>query len=127
MEESGIKEPVPETKKFRILFLLFIQLVVLISSVSGIFTKLITNVPIFSIRFIIYYLALIISSSIFAIAWQQILKKMPLNAAYANKSVAVIWGLIFGRIFFNENITAFKITGSVMVIIGLILVVKDDV
>ena len=63
---------------------------------------------------------------IYAIAWQQIIKKMPIVTAYANKAVMVIWGIVWGYVFFHEAITIQKIIGAVIIIAGVYLVVTGD-
>ena len=64
--------------------------------------------------------------AVYAILWQQILKKIPLITAYANKAVTVIWGLIWGMIIFNETIIVQKLVGAVVIVAGIVMVVKSD-
>ncbi len=78
-----------------------------------------------STRFILLYGAVIFSLGIYAIVWQQIIKRMPLVSAYANKAVTVIWGIVWGRLFFEETITLKKIIGAIVIIAGILLVVTD--
>ena len=58
---------------------------------------------------------------IYAIAWQQIIKRLPLTFAYANKAIGVIWGMFWGLVAFGESITPKKIIGAVIVIAGIVL------
>lgn len=46
--------------------------------------------------------------------------------AYANKAVTVLWGLIWGLLFFGETITLQKILGAVIIACGIVLVVRSD-
>ena len=62
----------------------------------------------------------------YAIAWQQVLKRLPLVTAYANKAVTVIWGLVLGSAFFQEKITLQKVIGAFIIIFGVYLVVSED-
>lgn len=57
----------------------------------------------------------------YAIGWQQIIKRIPLTLAFANKSVTVIWGLIWGVVFYHEQITTCKVIGAILIINGIIL------
>jgi len=50
---------------------------------------------------------------------------MPLNIAYANRSIGVIWGMVLGVIFFNETVTSYMILGSCIIVAGLFLMVKE--
>lgn len=62
---------------------------------------------------------------VYSILWQQVLKRMPLNFAFANKAVCTLWTLVFGRLIFGETITWGKALGILVVLIGVILVVTD--
>lgn len=37
------------------------------------------------------------------LVWQQILHYLPLTFAYANKGVSLVWGMIWGALFFQEK------------------------
>ena len=63
---------------------------------------------------------------LYAIGWQQILKRVDLSVAYANKSVALIWGLLWGLLFFKENINVKSVIGALVIIVGIIIIsIKD--
>ena len=64
---------------------------------------------------------MILLLGIYAIGWQQIIKRIPLTLAFANKSVTVIWGLIWGAIFYHEQITIGKVVGAMLIISGIVL------
>ena len=53
--------------------------------------------------------------------WQQVIKYLPLTAAFMNKSVTVVWGMVWGVLFFNEPVTAGKAAGALSVILGIII------
>ena len=65
------------------------------------------------------------SLGVYSILWQQVLKRMPLGFAFANKAVCTLWTLVFGRLIFGETITWGKAVGIIVVLIGVILVVTD--
>ena len=58
--------------------------------------------------------------------WQKILKKLPLTVAMANKSVTIIWGIIYGYLVFHEKVTVFNLAGALIIIFGIYLVVGAD-
>lgn len=89
--------------------------------VSGFF-----NMDTSSFKWMMYYAGILFIMFVYAIAWQQIIKRMPIVTAYANKAVLVIWGIIWGLVFFGEKITAPKIIGAVIIIAGVWLVVTGD-
>lgn len=95
-------------------------------SLGGVCSKLAAQSEWLSPRFFLLYGAVLLNLAIYALAWQQILKRIPLVTAYANKAVTVIWGLIWGFIFFGEVISVQKIAGSIIIILGIVMVVKED-
>jgi drug/metabolite transporter (DMT)-like permease len=107
-------------------YLVILHIILALFSVSGIFSKLAAGEETLSFKWIIYYGAVLFILFIYAIAWQQIIKKMPIVTAYANKAVMVIWGIVWGLIFFKEAITVPKIIGAVIIIAGVYLVVTGD-
>ena len=88
-------------RKIKTLVLLHIML--MIYSMSGICSKLASGQSFFSFKFCLYYGLIIVLLGFYAIGWQQIIKRMPLTAAFANKAVTVVWGIIWGFIFFHEK------------------------
>jgi len=108
-------------KKHSFLWLVVLHAAFLIYSTSTLVSKLASGEDFLSIRFCGLYAAMIILLGIYAVIWQQILKRLPLVFAYANKAVTIIWGMIFGYIIFGEQITANKIIGAVIVIAGIVL------
>ena len=103
---------------------IILQLVVLIYAASVIPSKLASNEPFLSFKFCLYYGLIILLLGIYAILWQQVLKKFPLTIAYASKATSIIWCLLIGYFVFNEKITFFNVVGSLLVIIGIIIMVK---
>lgn len=100
-------------------------MLLMIYSLLGIFSKMASQEPFLSVKFCIYYGIVIMSLGIYAICWQQIIKRLPLVIAFANKAVTVIWGIVWGGLFFDEKVTIQKLTGAVVIIVGIILVVMD--
>ncbi|MDO5445388.1 MAG: transporter [Eubacteriales bacterium] len=105
---------------------LILHLLLMINSTSGIFSKLAANEEFLSIRFCLFYLIIIILLGIYAIGWQQIIRRLPLTTAFANKSVTVIWGIIWGSLFFHDSISVGKVLGAVLIVIGVVLFAKSD-
>ena len=110
--------------KIKTLFLLDIML--MIYSMSGIFSKLAAGQKFLNFKFCLYYGLIIVLLGFYAIGWQQIIKRMPLTAAFANKAVTVVWGIVWGFIFFNEAITPGKVVGAVLVIVGIVVYALAD-
>lgn len=111
-------------KKYKTLLLL--HLLLMIYSMSGIFSKMASSQPFLSMRFCLYYGAILVLLALYAVGWQQIIKRMPLTLAFANKAVTTIWGLVWGVLFFGECVTFGKLIGVVLVIIGIVVFSTAD-
>ena len=107
-------------------WLLITQLMLLFYSMGGICSKMASNEKLFSIRFLIYYGILLLILFIYAIGWQQILKRLPLTTAFSNKAVTVVWGIVWGFIFFGEQVSLLKAIGAVLIIVGVVLFTYAD-
>lgn len=106
--------------------LLLLHLLLMLYSTSEIFSKLASHTEFLSLPFCFYYGCIIALLGIYAIGWQQIIRRLPLTTAFANKAVTVIWGIIWGIVFFGERITLGKIIGAAVVITGITLYVTAD-
>lgn len=106
-----------DRKKLKVL--LALHILMLIYSFSGFFSKNASKQDFLSIKFILFYAGMIAILGIYAVGWQQIIKRMPLGAAFANKAVTIVWGMLWGALFFSERITAGKVLGAVLVIAGV--------
>lgn len=102
---------------------LVLHLIILISSLGGICSKTAASKPFLSFEWILYYGLLILILGIYAIVWQQILKHIPLNVAYANKAIGIVWGMLWGVLVFHETIAPLSIVGALIVIAGVLLMV----
>ena len=95
-------------------------------SLTGILSKLAARERFFSLSFLKFYATEFIIFFIYAIGWQQVIKKIPLTTVFINKSITIAWGLIWGTIFFGETITLKKVISMSLVISGMIIYVKGD-
>lgn len=95
-------------------------------SLSGVFSKLAAQTEFLSVEFCLCYSIVIGLLGVYAIGWQQIIKRLPLTLAFSNKGVTVIWGLIWGCMIFHEKLTAGKLIGAAIVLIGIIIFAKAE-
>ena len=110
--------------KFKTMLLLHLML--MIYSSGGIFSKLAGSEPFLSWKFCLYYGIIIALLGFYAVGWQQIIKRMPLTTAFANKAVTVVWGLVWGIVYFQEKITFGKLLGAALVMLGVVIFAKSD-
>ena len=97
-----------------------------IYSLSTVCSKLASQQTPNSVRFILLYGCIIGLLGFYAIVWQQIIKRLPLTTAFANKAVTVVWGIIWGAVFFHERITPGKLLGAAIVIAGVFVYVLSE-
>lgn len=100
---------------------LALHVVIAMYSFGGIFSKMAGKEQFLSFKFCLCYVGLIGILFFYAIVWQQIIKRLPLTAAFANKAVTVVWGMVWGFIIFKEHITMGKVVGGLFVIAGVII------
>ena len=105
---------------------LLLHAILMIYAVGGIFSKNAGMAEFLSKEFLINYMLVFAFLVFYAFFWQKILKKLPLTVAMANKSVTVIWGIIYGVLFFNEKIRWTNCVGAILIMIGIYVVVKAD-
>ena len=67
----------------------------------------------------VFLFLMIANCGIYAIAWQQVIKKFSLSTAYANKSVYLLWSQIWAIAIFHEQLSVQNIIGILIVLFGV--------
>lgn len=101
--------------------ILMLQVVFFIYSINSVIAKYASLQETFSIPFLILYAAELGVLGVYAILWQQVIKRMELSIAYSNKAVVLLWGMLFGSVLFDEQITLTKVAGILLVIVGIVV------
>ena len=107
---------------------LMLHISLLFSSLSGVCSKMSSRYTgnIFSLPFIFWFGLVFVIMFGYALIWQQILRRMPLTVAYANKPVTLIWGILWGYLIFDEKVTWNMIAGALIIFAGIYLVSSDN-
>lgn len=113
-------------KKENIRVFIILHIMLFIFSFCGVFSKLAGNSKFLSFSFLMFYFISLFILFIYTILWQQILKKLPLITAFLNKSITIVWSMIWGILFFGETITIKMIIGCLIVLVGVSLVVTSN-
>lgn len=113
-------------KNNKIVIFIYLHLLLLFVSFGPVFSKLASNYDFLSLKFILFYGIMMVIVGIYAVFWQQIIKRIPLTTAFCNKAVNIIWGIVWGTLLFKETIKINMIIGAVIVIVGVIIVVMAD-
>ena len=94
-------------------------------SLGSVCSKLAGKYEYLSVQFCFFYGMALFLMFIYAIAWQQIIKNLNLTIAYANRAMTVLWGCVWGRIFFNEVISLKLFLGGLLVMVGVVIYSLD--
>lgn len=106
--------------------LILLQLAFFIYSLSSLFSKMAAQNYNEIEKLIFFYILSLVILGIYALIWQQILKKVPLSIAFSNKGVIVIWGMIWSAIVFHEKISIHMILGVIIIIVGLVIMMTGE-
>ena len=109
-------------KRLRLKDILILQAVIIIYTLSSVTAKLASGQEPFSARFLLFYLAELLVLGVYALLWQQMIKKFDLSVAYANRAAALLWSLLWAVLIFGEPVTGKKILGVGLVVLGTAVV-----
>ena len=103
--------------------LIYIVLVgaIFIYTTSGVFSKLASQQDFASLLYLAFLCGSVAVLGIYAVLWQQIIKRMPVGDAYLFKGTGVIFGLALAHFLFGEAITLYNIVGAGIIIAGITL------
>lgn len=74
------------------------------------------------VKFLLLYAVEIGVLGVYAILWQQMIRRFELSVAYANRSVALAWSLLWAVLIFGEELTVKKVVGVILVIAGTAII-----
>ena len=108
-------------KKIRVVDLLLLQSAVVIYSLSTVAANLASKQEFLSFGYIAFFGLEFVILGIYAIVWQQMIKKFQLSVAYANKALTLMWSMLWNFLIFSQGITPFKVVGVLLVVAGVIV------
>ena len=110
----------------KIIQILILQFAVMIYSINTVVAKFVSNEVFGSPKFLMLYFLEFCVLGVYAIFWQQLIKRFELSIAYANKAMTLLWSLLWSIVIFHEGVTLPKIAGVILVIIGTIVINGGD-
>lgn len=110
----------------KIIQILILQFAVMIYSINTVVAKFVSNEVFGSPKFLLLYFLEFCVLGVYAIFWQQLIKRFELSIAYANKAMTLLWSLLWSIVIFHEGVTLPKIAGVILVIIGTIVINGGD-
>ena len=99
-----------------------LQAVIVIYTFSSVLAKLASGQEVFSAGFVMFYLGELAVLGIYALLWQQMIKRFELSVAYTNRAMALLWSLVWAVVFFHEQVSIRQIVGVALVILGTVIV-----
>ncbi|MCR5283804.1 MAG: DMT family transporter [Lachnospiraceae bacterium] len=97
-----------------------------IFSLGGVCSKMAGQEKFLSLRFCIWLGLLILILGVYALIWQQALKRVPLIVAYACKGTGVFFGILWGVLFFGETVRPAMFAGAGLVLVGVFFFLRDE-
>lgn len=95
--------------------------VYLLYACTGIFSKSAAMHPFMSIGYILNVCGTVLVLGLYAILWQQIIKKIPLSTAFMFKGTGLLFALLISFFLFGETITWMNGVGAILIIGGITL------
>ena len=92
---------------------------------SSVFSKFASQQEFLSLNYCLGIAGAISVMGVYAICWQQILKRVELSTAYMFKGTSLIFIMLFAFELFGEPITIMNIIGAAVIITGIILFAKE--
>ena len=105
---------------------LALHLLLLLFAGTTVLSKLAAGETFLSLRFCLFFGGEFVLLGIYALGWQQILKRLPLTLAYTNKAVTLVWSMVFGALLFHEEISVKQLVGCALAVAGVVLFVRAD-
>ena len=108
-------------KKNSLKKIFILQLTVIIYTFSGVMAKLASASD--SWKTMLLFLGMdFFFLAVYALCWQQMLKRFSLSVAYANRAVALLWSALWARVLFGDFVSIKQIIGIIVVILGIVII-----
>ena len=105
---------------------IFLLVSFLIYSLTGVFTKLASMQDFLSWQYVLLLGGAVCVLAVYAVLWQQIIRRMPVSDAFMWKGTTIVWMMLLAGIIFGEPISMRNIIGSAIIIAGITLYAWSD-
>jgi len=101
--------------------ILGLQGIIVIYTFSSIFAKMASGqTTVFS--FLLFTGLEFVCLAVYALLWQQTIKRLELSVAYANRAMVLLWSMIWAVVVFHNEITVKNMLGVLLVIAGTFVI-----
>lgn len=91
----------------------------------SVFTKYASEQIVLSARYILAFVGAVGVMGIYAVLWQQVLRRIDLSIAYMFKGTSFVFVMLLAFCLFEEPVTWQNIIGACIIIIGIVLYAKE--
>ena len=63
--------------------------------------------------------------AVYALLWQQVLRRIELSTAYMFKGTTLIFTMLIAALLFGEHITIPNIVGSIIIVTGIVILARS--
>lgn len=103
-----------------VVYIVLIGINMLYACVS-LFTKYASQQEFMSWNYTVGLIGAIGVMGLYAILWQQVLKRVELSMAYMFKGTSIVFIMLLAYVFFGEQITWNNIVGAIIIVGGIVL------
>lgn len=107
--------------KLTIVSILFLIAINLLYACVGILTKYASLQEFMSWNYMLGLIGAVCVMGLYAVLWQQVLKRIELSVAYMFKGTSIVFIMLLANALFGEQITWNNIIGAIIIIVGIVL------
>jgi drug/metabolite transporter (DMT)-like permease len=67
------------------------------------------------------FIGAVMMMGVYAVLWQQVLKRIELSMAYMFKGTSIVFVMLLAYVLFGEQITWNNVLGAIIIIVGIVL------
>lgn len=105
----------------KIIWYISLVLINMLYACVSIFTKLASQQEFMSWNYMLSLIGAVSVMGLYAVLWQQVLKRIELSVAYMFKGTSIIFVVLLAYLLFGEQITWNNILGAVIIVVGIVL------
>ena len=91
----------------------------------GICTKMASQQPTGSWPYLLWFGGAVAIIALYALLWQQVLRRIELSTAYMFKGTTLIFTMLIAALLFGEHITTANIIGSLIIVTGIVILARS--
>ena len=105
----------------KIIWYISLVLINMLYACVSIFTKLASQQEFMSWNYMLSLIGAVCVMGLYAVLWQQVLKRIELSVAYMFKGTSIIFVMLLAYLLFGEQITWNNVVGAIIIISGIVL------